>query len=419
MKEPGKRGETVRLIAVLSWRNVWRNKRRTLLTFLTIMVGCSMILFMRSFQNGSYGQMIEDAIAPLPAHIQVHEKGFWKNSTFEYAFLDDPALLGSIRALPHVVDVSRRIHAAGLIIHRDSSSGAEVIGIEPSRENNIITIHKYILPGGRFLRDDDTSSIVLGDGLARNLCIKTGDKVEILSQGFDGSVAAGEFVVAGIFHSPSFAYNSGLALVSFSQAAETFSMAGYVSSYAVRIDDTDETWRVRNRIESLAGDNLEVMAWDRLVPEVIEFIALDRASSHMFVFIMYLFVAFGILNTIQMSVYERIREFGIMISIGTTPGRVFAMVMAESLIIALIGLAAGLVSGAALCWIFTKYPLDFSGYGAEMEFYGVSTLVYYAKLRIGDFISCSVTIFFLTLFFTFFPARRASRLDPVRAIRHL
>lgn len=419
MGNTGYRLETFKLVAGLSWRNVWRNRRRTLLTFLTIMVGCSMILLMRSFQNGSYSQMIEDAIAPFPSHIQVHEKGFWKNSTFEYAFYDDPSLLGRIRAEEHVREVSRRIHAAGLVIHNDSSAGAEVIGIEPSREKSIITIHNYILPGGRFIRDDDMFSIVLGDGLAKNLGVKTGDSVEILSQGFDGSVAAGEFTVAGLFHSPNIVYNSGLALISFNQATETFSMSGYVSSYAIRIDDTDATWMVRDRIESLAGTGLEVMAWDRLVPEIIEFIALDKASSHMFVFIMYLFVAFGILNTIQMSVYERIREIGIMISIGTTPGRVFAMVMTESLIITIIGLAAGLVFGAFICWIFTIYPMDFSGYSAEMEFYGVSTLVYYTKLRAGDFVNCSITLFMLTLFFSYFPARRASRLDPVRAIRHL
>jgi len=378
-----------------------------------------MILFMRSLQNGGYAQMIEDSIAPLAGHMQVHEKGFWKNSTLEYAFVDDPDLLRRISQTEHVKAVSRRVHAGALVLCGDSSAGAEIMGIEPSVEENIITLQRYIQPGGRFLSDTDTDSIVLGSGLAKNLGAKTGDSIELLSQGFDGSIAAGQFRVVGIFRSPNIAYNSALALVSLRQANQLFTMSGYVSSYVIRIDDTDESWRVRDNIRSLAGDELEVMTWNELMPEIMQFIVMDRVSSHIFVLILYLIVAFGILNTIQMSVYERIRELGIMLSIGTTPLRVFSMVMAESVMIAFIGIAAGLVCGYGLSYYFTLYPIDFSEYSAEIEIYGMSTLVYYAKMRAGNFISCSLIITFLTLLFTFFPARRAARLDPVRAIRHL
>lgn len=411
--------DSIKPVVSLSWRNVWRNRRRTILTFLTITAGCTMILFMRSLQNGGYAQMIEDSIAPLTGHIQVHETGFWKNSTLEYAFMDCPALLKSIRETKHVKAVSRRVHAGALVIFKDSSAGAEVLGIEPPAEEKLITMKNYVLTGGRFLKEGDTDAIILGNGLAKNLGVKAGDTVSLLSQGFDGSIAAGYFTVTGIFRSPNAAYNSGLAFIDFDTAGEVFSMSGYVSSYAVRIDDTDNTMEVKSAITKIAGEGLEVMSWDEMMPEVLQFIAMDRASSHMFVFILYIIVAFGILNTIQMSVYERIRELGIMLSVGTSPARVFAMVMTESVIIAVTGLTVGLLCGAALCYYFTLYPMDFSSYRAEMELYGMSTLVYYAKMRAGDFISCSVTVFFLTLFFTFFPARRASSLDPVRAIRHL
>ncbi len=419
MKNSANMAGTVKLVAGLAWRNVWRNRRRSFLTFLTIMAGCCMILFMRSFQNGSYGQMIEDGIAPLTGHIQVHENGFWKNSTLEYSFMDDPSLLAAIRNFDGVRHVSRRIHAGSLILYGDSSAGAEIIGIEPSNEKEIITLQKYILPPGRFIKDDDAKNIVLGSGIAKNLGVNTGDTVSILSQGFDGSIAADYFMVSGIFRSPNISYNSSVALIHLRQASETFSMQGYVSSYVVRIDETDETPDVRKKIQAAAGSGLEVMTWDELMPEIMQFIAMDRVSSHLFVFILYLIVAFGILNTIQMSVYERIRELGIMLSIGTRPWRVFAMVMTESFFIAVIGIVAGLLSGYALCYYFSVYPMDYSGYSTELELYGVTTFVYYAKMEAADFVSCSASIMFLALLFTFFPARRAAGLDPVRAIRHL
>ncbi len=383
------------------------------------MAGCTMILFMRSLQNGGYKQMIEDSLAPLTGHVQVHEKGFWKNSTLEYAFMDNALLLGNIKKMNEVKEVSRRIHAGGLLIFKDFTAAAEIIGIEPAKEKNIITLQNYILPGGRFLGDGDRTSIVMGNVLAKNLGVKTGDTIGIFSQGFDGSIATGYFTVSGIFRSPNLAYNTGLALISFQQADETFSMSGYVSSYTIRVNETDEAIPVRDRIRSMAGNELEVMSWDELMPEVLQFIAMDRVSSHIFVFILYMIVAFGILNTIQMSVYERIRELGIMLSIGTSPFRVFAMVMTESVIIAGIGIAAGLVSGWALCYYFTINPMDFSAYQAEVEIYGMSTLMYYAEMRAGDFISCTSVVLFLALLFTFFPACRAANLDPVRAIRHL
>jgi ABC-type antimicrobial peptide transport system permease subunit len=146
---------------------------------------------------------------------------------------------------------------------------------------------------------------------------------------------------------------------------------------------------------------------------------MDRVSSHIFVFILYMIVAFGILNTIQMSVFERIRELGIMLSIGTSPVRIFLIVITESAIISVIGIIAGLLSGAALSYYFTIYPMDFSEYQAEMELYGMSTLVYYAKLKASDFYNTGFIVFLLSLAFTFFPARRAAKLNPVRAIRHL
>lgn len=411
--------DTAGLIADLSWRNVWRNGRRTLLTFLTIMAGCMMVIFMRSMQNGAFEQMAEDGISLLTGHIQIHESGYWKNRTMEYAFRDDPALLGSIRSMKHVKAVSRRIHAGALIIYGESAEPVEIIGIEPSVERDISTIGRCILPGGMFLRDEDTKSVVIGEVIAKKLGVKTGGTVSILSQGFDGSIAADYLRVSGIFSSQNTGYNSSMAFMSFRQTVETFSMSGYVSSYTVRLDSNDALVQVAESIRTAAGDGLEVMSWEDLMPEIMQFIVIKRFGSYLYVVILYLIVAFGILNTIQMSVYERIRELGIMTAIGTGPGRIFSMIMTESVIVALLGICAGLAGGAALSYYFTVNPVDISGYRSEMGLYNVTTLVYHAKMKTGDFVECIISLLFIAVVFTYFPAKRASGLDPVRAIRHL
>ncbi len=411
--------ETTALIWGLAWRNVWRNKRRSFLTFLTIMAGCAMILFMRSLQNGGYEQMIEDSVAYRSGHIQIHEKGYWQTKTLEYAFKDDVKLTNSIRKIKGVKELSRRISGGALITKGDSSKGAEILGIEPSAEKRIITLHNYILPGGEYIEDHDAGKIVMGSALAKSMGVNTGGSISIVSQGFDGSIAAGTFTVKGLFKCPNREYNRSLILMPFDNASEFFTMMGHVSSYVVRVRDIIDSAEVRKSIDDIAGDELEVLSWEKLIPEIIQMIAMDRASSHIFVFILYVIVAFGILNTIQMSVFERTRELGIMLAIGTGPRRIFSMVMAESFIITLIGILAGLLTGWALSYYFTIYPMDFSKYQAEMEMYGVSTLIYYAKIRMFDFARASVIVFILSLIFTIFPARRASNLRPVKAIRQL
>lgn len=155
------------------------------------------------------------------------------------------------------------------------------------------------------------------------------------------------------------------------------------------------------------------------MPEIMQFIVIKRFGSYLYVVILYLIVSFGILNTIQMSVYERIREIGIMISIGTSPGRIFSMIICESVMIAIAGIAAGLAGGSALSYYFVVHSFDISGYRAEMSLYNVSTFVYHAKMQLKDFAECSISLMVLSVLFTYFPARRASKLDPVRAIRHL
>jgi len=414
-----RRIEEIKLISDLSWRNVWRNKRRSFLTFLTIMTGCALIIFMRSFQNGSYSQMIEDSITPQIGHIQIHEKGFWKNRTLEFAFKNDSEMIKKIRGMKSIKAVAPRIHAGGLLIYRDSSAGAEILAIEPEHEKSITTMHNFILPGGRYLQNGDTRSIVPGYTLAENLGVKTGDIVSLVSQGFDGSIAAESFTVRGIFKCPNIEYNRSLALVPFAEGVRTFSMGDYISSYVIRADDIDAVSEVSTAIKQMSGPELEVMTWDELMPEIMQFIAMDRASTHFYVFMLYMIVAFGILNTIQMSVFERMRELGIMISIGTSRGRVLAMIVTESFYITVIGIAAGLICGALISWYFSIYPMDFSGYKAEMELYGMSTLLYYAKMRYYDFFVTGAITLILSMIFTFFPARKASRLSPVRAIRHL
>ncbi|MBN1930184.1 MAG: ABC transporter permease [Desulfobacterales bacterium] len=410
------------IIAQLAWRNVWRNKRRTVLTFLTIMVGGAMIIFINSIAKGGHDQMIEDAVALNTGHIQIHEKGFWENQTIDYAFQLSPELNQRLEENPHVTGHSRRIQAGGLLSFRDNTRGIFIQGIDPEMEKQVSNLHEKIMPGGRFLRSDDTTQVVIGSTLAKNIGARVNDTFAMISQGFDGSIAAERLTIVGLFKSGNPEYDREVVLMPLSQARSTFTMMNYIHTLAIRLDEAAHLNMVKDdivRFTSKSETQLEVMGWDELMPELVQFIVMDDISGYIFDFILFLVVAFGILNTIQMSVFERTREFGVMLSIGTRPQQISAMILMESVYIALIGIILAIGFGYAISLYFEINPIDYSKFSEEIAVWGISTTLYPAKTTFINIAMTSLFTFLLAVLFSIFPARRAAKLNPIQAIRKL
>ena len=404
----------------LAWRNVWKNKRRTVLTLLTVMVGCAMIIYSKAIHKGSFEQMIDDAISAKTGHIQIHEKGFWENMSIDYAFIPGEAMIRALDTNPDILAYSRRVHAAGLVSGGGSTEGALIQAVDPAAERRVTRIHSCILPGGRYLVPGDKKNVIMGETIAKNLSIKVGDSLSMISQGFDGSFAADNFIVVGLIRSGNMEIDRSLIVMTLDEAMERFTMMGNVSSIAIRLKDGARTNAVRDELrKSIGAGNREIMGWEELMPEMLQMISFQDVTHEVLYYILFLIVAFGVLNTIQMSVYERIRELGIMLAIGTRPGQVRLMVLIESVFISMMGIALGIILGTAISYYFTIHPLDYSSYQKEMEAFGMTRTFIPAKIELIDLVSTSLAMFLLSIVFTFFPALRASRLRPVEAIRKL
>ena len=177
-------------IMYIAWRNVWRYPRRTILTMLTIVAGCAMILLLNSIATGGHDRMIDDAVANGTGHIQIHEKGFRENQTLEYAFIPDEGMITEIRKIPGITGAGKRIQSAGLVSCGDKTAGVLIQGVEPEEERNITAVSEKILKGGRYIKGDDARRVIIGDILAQNIAASVGSSVSVISQGFDGSIAA-------------------------------------------------------------------------------------------------------------------------------------------------------------------------------------------------------------------------------------
>jgi putative ABC transport system permease protein len=408
------------IVTKLAWRNVWRNKRRTILTLLTIVVGCTMIIFMNALAKGGHDQMIEDAVGLNTGHIQIHEKGFWENQTIDYAIKVTPEILRAIKSNPQISGYSFRVITGGLLSYKENTAGAVIQGIDPDLEMAVSNLHNKILPGGRFLKSADKTEIVMGDTLAKNIGASVGSSISMISQGFDGSIAAERLTIVGLFRTGNPEYDRILLIMPLAQAKETFTMMDYIHSVTIRLIDSQYMDEVKSTIQAITSpDRVEVMGWDELMPELVQFIVMDDVGAYIFDFILFMVVAFGILNTIQMSVFERTREFGVMLSIGTQPGQVVKMVLMESVFISLLGIVLGVALGYVISYYLKINTIDYSSYAKEIAVWGVNTSIFPTDTTLLNIAVTSLLTFVLSFLFSIFPARRASRLKPVEAIRQL
>jgi len=410
----------INLIFTLAWRSLWKNKRRTILTLTTIVVGCMMIVFMNAFAKGGHDAIINDAVSSNTGHIQIHEKGFWNNKGIEYAFKPTKKLMKKIVNDKRIQGYSERLYAGGLISNKDNTFGIVVQAVNPNLEKSVTNIYTKIKKSGRYLNSDDLKSAVIGETLAKNLDAKEGSTVTLVSQGFDGSIAADEFKIVGIFKSGNPEYDKTVMFIPLKHAKDLFNSMGYINSIALKIDNTDDISSVKGDLKDFfKGQKIEVMAWDDLMPELVQWIIMDDAGAYIFIALLYVVVAFGVLNTVQMSIFERIREFGVMLAIGTRPKQVLAIVITETSFIALIGTALGIILGSALSYYFQVNPIEVGQYSKELAVWGVSATTMGASLTFRNIFWTSILTLFFSIVFSIMPARKASALNPIRAIRQL
>ena len=382
-----------------------------------------MILFNNALFYGGTEKMIDDAVTINTGHLQIHHKGFYENQTMDNAFIPGDGLLSAMDELKSkkiIKGYSMRVQADALVSFNDTASGAVIQSIDLEKEKQLTTLHTKILPGGRGLKSSDRKSVLMGATLAKNMGAGVNSVITVMTQGFDGSICAEKLTVAGLFKSANPAYDQRLILMPHAQAVETFAMENFVHSILISITRPSDAPEVMKKLKDVTDSStIEILGWKDLIPDIVQFAVIDISVGYIFAAILFLVVALTVLNTIQMSVFERTREFGVMLSVGTEPEKVFSIIMLESVFITVTGIVAGLILGAVICTFFKYHPIDYSRYASEFALYGVYTTAYPAVMTALNVITTAVVIFVSSLLFSILPARRASKLNPVDAVRHL
>jgi len=405
----------------LAWRNIWRNRRRTALTVAATVFAVFLVVFFVAMAAGLHEKMIEDSVRMHSGHVTVSGVGYLENRTLEQFLHLDAELEGVIAATPGVLGFTPRVVGFGLYSKDSDSQGAIVFGVDPDRESSVTSLAERV-SRGRFLPPDVERGVVLGERLARNLAADVGDVVLLYSVAYSLEMAYELFTVVGIMSLPEPALDRSLSLISLGDAQSFFVYGDRVSEIAL-LTEADRVESVaaslRERLPPVSRAGLEVHTWQEVLPELEQLIFLDDAGMYIMLAILVVVVAFGILNTLLMSVLERRRELGVMLALGLRPRAIFRLVYVESMLLAGVGLLLGLLLAIPAVLYFEVHPVPLAGAVSEASrMFGMDPVLTW-KLKPLNPIGSTLTVLAVAALAALYPAIKASRARPVDALRSL
>lgn len=404
------------MLLKLAWRNIWRNRRRSLITMASIIFAVLLSAFMESLQKGAWDNMINNVVSSYYGYVQIHEKGYWEEQVIDRAFLFEDSLWVDGGVVPvSVVSVPRlESFALGASDHR--TRALLLIGTDPEREDAMTGLSSRIAEG-HYLGEDE-SAVLLGIGLAERLDLEPNDTIVLISQGFRGVNAAGKYPVAGTIDLGSPDLNKMMAWMPIRDAQWFYGAEGRVTSIAL---DPGGQKAVPKLVATLTGQLdtavYEIMDWKEMVPELLEAKALDSAGNIIVYIILYLIIAFGIYGTLLMMTRERAYEFGILLAIGMRRLALGLSVYLEVLLLGLGGALVGILVSLPLVWYFKIKPIRFSGdLAASLEKFGFEP-IFPTILDARIFFLQAFIVFIITTVLAVYPLLKIARLRPVSAMR--
>lgn len=414
----------------LAWKNLWRNKRRTIITAASVFFAVFFALLMRSFQLGAYDRMFRNIIESYTGYLQIQHQDYFDESIIDNSFELTQPLLDKIYSDPNVKTVVPRLESFALAADESRTQGVMVLGIDPEGEEKVTDLKsklvKYKLSSesitalkesnipartkklldvfinesysseGRLLIDldigeDDTADVlpvlrtyasfkngylekndiegaIIGNGLSDYLKAEVGDTIVLMGQGYHGISAAGKYVVRGIVRLPAPDIDNIVVYLSITGAQELFAAPGMVTSAVLKLDKNDDENVVQsgNNLGKQLGEPLSIRTWHEMNALLINQLEADNRSGMIMIGILYLVIAFGVFGTVLMMIAERRREFGMLVAIGMKKRKLAKIVSLEMLLIGFLGLAAGVIASLPFVFYGNIHPIRFTGEMGKM-----------------------------------------------------
>lgn len=399
----------------LAWRNLLRNKRRTIIASIAIGIGLAALIFVDALMIGMTENMIKTATASFLGDAQIHRKGYQDEQEVSLTIQELKKVTSKLAKEAIVHYFTRRTFTLGMITSPANVSAINLVGVQPSTERYLSQIDDSITEGVYF-EDNDNRDIIIGTKLAENLEIGIGDRVVVtVAQSASGELSQERFRVSGIFHFADEAMNTGMAFVRISKAQQMLAIGNNVHEIAIKFTSSayaqDQELPFWNTYSQYGN---EALSWAEILPQLKVILDMSKYSKYIMGVVLFGVVIFGIINTLFMSLYERMFEFGVLRAVGTRPFGMARILLFEAGTLAIVSIVMGGIIGFGITALFAHLGFNYTG----IEMMGVTIQEHiYPVLNIQQFILYPVAVFLFTIIAGLYPAWHVAKITPVDAMR--
>jgi ABC-type lipoprotein release transport system permease subunit len=409
-----------RALLGLSWRNLWRHRRRTVITIVSIALGLTLVVFAKCLNEGAYDQMVNDAVRMQAGHLTLEHAEYRDAPAVDLAISVEEELRRRIEALPNVEATKLLVNGQGVVRSASGAVGVGIMGIEPAVEVRTSPFARKLVAGD-YLEKGDGRKVIVGKGLAERLNVAVGKKLVISSNDVNGDLVEQLFRVKGIFSTGAEEIDGYFVQAPIEAIRHLYGLEdAEATQLGVILSSTDHLTSTQPLLESVArGDRRVVLPWQEVLPELAGIIRVDRVSDSVMFWLLLSLTLFTIFNTILMSVLEREREFAVLLALGTPPRQLRAQVLIETTLIAGLGCGFGLLFGGLWAYRVQVHGWDISGFlgeGASMSGFAMATVLH-AKVAPDILLWLGGLLFAVIMLLSLIPTWRAARVPIADTLR--
>ncbi len=411
----------MKMILLLSWRNIWRNKRRSLVVISSIAVGIISMIIAMGIMNGFNGQMVENTINTSIGHIAIRKSGYGDDMKIGKNFAVSSNIIDGITRAKHIKGFTRRVKAQGIVRSSRASRGAMIVGINPVTEKSVSNIFDYMLKDdiSQFLTDSSDSSVIISKILAEKLKLGVGSKIIIMVQNSNGELVAEASVIKGLYQSPIESFDRYVIFTGINNLQRITAIGENITEINIILDDKNSAGAVKSALTIAINDTgIEVLSWKNLAPALVSMVKLFDQMSYIFFMIVFITILFSITNTMMMAIMERFHEIGVMKSIGTSPKIIFSLVVLEAVNLGVVGLIAGGFIGIISVYAMSYTGIDMSYFADSVRQWGTGSVIY-PVVKTMDFIMAVIIVFLTNISASLYPAFKAAGIKPLKALHYL
>ncbi len=402
------------MLLKIAWRNIWRHKTRSSVIIVSVIFGIWAGLFIQAVMNGMVEERIKTAIEKEISHIQLHHNEFKKDYDVVFVINSGMSILNETQKTKNVKAASGRSLAKGMIATATGSAGININGVNGLDEDSTTHLSKNIIEGA-FLSDQLKHEILIGEKLYKKLKLKLNSKVVITLTDKDKNITSGAFRIKGIYKTKNSTYDEANVFVNRTELNTLLNTPNSVHEIAILLNTNEALDTVYNSLKSKYPD-IKTETWQEVSPETNLLLSTTSQSMLIFMSIIMLALAFGIINTMLMAVLERTREIGMLMALGMNKARVFKMILIETVLLVLTGTPFGILLGFITTQYFGIHGIRLSGAEELYSSFGMSETIF-LKLNISDYLVVIELVIITSLISSIFPARKALSLNPSDAIR--